>query len=68
MSQKTENTQPVGNTDKDNTVLGETRTIEIRRGSVATIKFAAMDPHHDRALFGGRGSRSPDIQIEAILA
>jgi hypothetical protein len=41
MSQEAEGTQPIGNADQDDTVLGEARTIEIRGRGVATNKTAA---------------------------
>ncbi len=66
-AEKSETAETIIEADEDNAVLREMRAVIDGRRGTAIDEAAAVNPDHDRQLLRGI-RRTPDVQIEAILA
>ena len=65
--EETEASNSIVHGDKDDTLLGELNAGRVGRGARTARETAAVDPDHHRQIASGRISRTPDVQIQAIL-
>src|ERR1017187_4945659 len=68
MRQKSERPQTVGNADQHNSLPRQLFAAVSRNRGGSDVEAAAEDPYQHRNASGRRLRRSPDIQIETILA